>query len=137
MDQSVGAGHGLDVQLWNFKDHGVLSARLDMRNSPDIANDKFAEVQSSQAAYTKIEPRVPEWPKTGDATIRAVREGPELPEDTGADPEGPLHRRQSGARRQIASVDSERARGIIIPPSSLSPSGALDACRARCRRAMM
>jgi multiple sugar transport system substrate-binding protein len=63
-----------DVQLRNFKIYGVISARLDVKSSPDIANHKFAKVYAAQAPYGKIEPLVPEWPKIGDAMITAVQE---------------------------------------------------------------
>ena len=64
-----------DVQLRNFKIYGVMSARLDVKNSPEIANHKFAKIFAAQATYGKIEPRIPEWHKIGDATITAVQEG--------------------------------------------------------------
>ncbi len=64
-----------DVQLRNFKIYGVISARLDVKNSPEIANNKFAKIFAAQAPYGKIEPLIPEWPKIGDATITAVQEG--------------------------------------------------------------
>jgi len=63
-----------DVQLRNFKIAGVLSARLDVKTSPDMANDTFAKVYASQAPYAKLEPLIPEWPKIGDAMITAVQE---------------------------------------------------------------
>ena len=53
----------------------VMSARLDVKSSPEIANHKFAKVFAAQAPYGKIEPLIPEWPKIGDATITAVQEG--------------------------------------------------------------
>ncbi len=64
-----------DVQLRNFKIYGVISARLDVKNSPEVANHKFAKIFAAQAPYGKIEPLIPEWPKIGDATITAVQEG--------------------------------------------------------------
>ncbi|MGD0267266.1 MAG: sugar ABC transporter substrate-binding protein [Candidatus Methylomirabilota bacterium] len=64
-----------DVQLRNFKIYGVMSARLDVKSSPEIANNKFAKIFAAQAPYGKIEPLIPEWPKIGDATITAVQEG--------------------------------------------------------------
>ena len=64
-----------DVQLRNFKIYGVISARLDVKSSPEIANNKFAKIFAAQAPYGKIEPLIPEWPKIGDATITAVQEG--------------------------------------------------------------
>ena len=63
-----------DIQLRNFKIAGVLSARLDVKTSPDMANDRFAKVYASQAPYAKLEPLIPEWPKIGDAMITAVQE---------------------------------------------------------------
>jgi multiple sugar transport system substrate-binding protein len=63
-----------EVQLRNFKIYGVMSARLDVKNSPDIQNHKFAKVFAAQAPYGKIEPMIPEWPKIGDAMITAVQE---------------------------------------------------------------
>ena len=68
------AWHEKDVQLRNFKIAGVLSARLDVKTSPDMANDTFAKVYASQAPYAKLEPLIPEWPKIGDAMITAVQE---------------------------------------------------------------
>ena len=68
------AWYSRDVQLRNFRIANVLSARLDVKNSPDIVNDKFARVYAAQAPYTKIEPLIPEWPKIGDAMITAVQE---------------------------------------------------------------
>ncbi len=68
------AWHEKDVQLRNFKIAGVLSARLNVKNSPDMVNDKFAKVYASQAPYAKLEPLIPEWPKIGDAMITAVQE---------------------------------------------------------------
>ena len=64
-----------DVQLRNFKIYGVISARLDVKSSPEIASNKFAKIFAAQAPYGKIEPLIPEWPKIGDATITAVQEG--------------------------------------------------------------
>ncbi len=63
-----------EVQLRNFKIYGVMSARLDVKNSPDIQNHKFAKVFAAQGPYGKIEPMIPEWPKIGDAMITAVQE---------------------------------------------------------------
>ena len=63
-----------DVQLRNFKIYGVMSARLDVKNSPEIQNNKFAKVFGAQAPYGKIEPLIPEWPKIGDALITGVQE---------------------------------------------------------------
>jgi multiple sugar transport system substrate-binding protein len=64
-----------DVQMRNFKIYGVMSTRLDVKNSPEIANHKFAKVFAAQSPYGKIEPLIPEWPKIGDAMITAVQEG--------------------------------------------------------------
>jgi ABC-type glycerol-3-phosphate transport system substrate-binding protein len=64
-----------EVQLRNFKIYGVMSARLDVKSSPEIANHKFAKVFAAQGQYGKIEPMIPEWPKIGDAMITAVQEG--------------------------------------------------------------
>jgi multiple sugar transport system substrate-binding protein len=63
-----------DVQLRNFKIYGVMSARLDVKNSPEILNNKLARVFAAQAPYGKIEPLIPEWPKIGDALITGVQE---------------------------------------------------------------
>jgi len=63
-----------DVQLRNFKIYGVMSARVDVKNSPEIQNNKFAKVFGAQAPYGKIEPLIPEWPKIGDALITGVQE---------------------------------------------------------------
>jgi multiple sugar transport system substrate-binding protein len=64
-----------DVQLRNFKIYGVMSARVDVKSAPEIANNKFAKVFAAQAPYGKLEPLIPEWPKIGDALITAVQEG--------------------------------------------------------------
>jgi multiple sugar transport system substrate-binding protein len=63
-----------EVQLRNFKIYGVMSARLDVKNSPEVQNHKFAKVFAAQGPYGKIEPMIPEWPKIGDAMITAVQE---------------------------------------------------------------
>jgi len=63
-----------DVQLRNFKIYGVMSARLDVKNSPEIMNNKFARVFAAQSPYGKIEPLIPEWPKIGDALITGTQE---------------------------------------------------------------
>ena len=42
-----------DVQMRNFKIYGVISARLDVKNSPDIAKNKFAKVFAAQAPVYK------------------------------------------------------------------------------------
>jgi multiple sugar transport system substrate-binding protein len=63
-----------NVQLRNFKIYGVMSARVDVKGSPEIANHKFAKVFAAQAPYGKIEPLIPEWPKIGDALITGAQE---------------------------------------------------------------
>ncbi len=63
-----------ESQMRNFKIAGVLSTRLDIKNSPEVTNDKFAQVFAAQTPYVKLEPLVPEWPKIGDAVITAVQE---------------------------------------------------------------
>jgi multiple sugar transport system substrate-binding protein len=63
-----------EVQLRNFKTYGVVSARVDVKSSPEVQNHKFARVFSAQAPYGKIEPLIPEWPKIGDAMITGVQE---------------------------------------------------------------
>jgi ABC-type glycerol-3-phosphate transport system substrate-binding protein len=68
------AWYSPETQLRNFKIAGVLSARLDVKNSPEMVNNKFAKVYASQAPYAKLEPLIPEWPKIGDAMITAVQE---------------------------------------------------------------
>jgi ABC-type glycerol-3-phosphate transport system substrate-binding protein len=68
------AWYSKEIQLRNFKIAGVLSARLDVKNSPEMLNDKFAKVYASQAPYAKLEPLIPEWPKIGDGVITAVQE---------------------------------------------------------------
>jgi len=69
------AWHEPESQMRNFKIAGVLSSRLDIKNSPEVKNDKFARVFSAQTPYVKWEPLVPEWPKIGDAMITAIQEG--------------------------------------------------------------
>ena len=39
-----------------------------------MQNNKFANVYAAQAPFAKLEPRIPEWPKIGDAMITAVQE---------------------------------------------------------------
>jgi multiple sugar transport system substrate-binding protein len=63
-----------DGQMRNFKIAGVLSTRLDIKNSPEVKGDKFAQVFSAQTPYVKLEPLTPEWPKIGDAVITAIQE---------------------------------------------------------------
>ena len=54
---------------------GSYQARsVDVKNSPEIQNNKFAKVFGAQAPYGKIEPLIPEWPKIGDALITGVQE---------------------------------------------------------------
>ena len=62
-----------EVQLRNFKIYGVMSARLDVKSSPEIANNKFAKIFAAQGQYGKIEPLIPEWPKIGDAMITGAQ----------------------------------------------------------------
>jgi multiple sugar transport system substrate-binding protein len=64
-----------ESQMRNFKIAGVLSTRLDIKNSPEVKNDTFAQVFAAQTPYVKLEPLVPEWPKIGDAVITAIQEG--------------------------------------------------------------
>jgi ABC-type glycerol-3-phosphate transport system substrate-binding protein len=64
-----------ESQMRNFKIAGVLSSRLDVRNSPEVKADKYARVFSAQTPYVKLEPLVPEWPKIGDAMLTAIQEG--------------------------------------------------------------
>jgi len=61
-------------QMRNFKIAGVLSTRLDIRNSPEVKGDKFAQVFAAQTPYVKLEPLLPEWPKIGDAMLTAIQE---------------------------------------------------------------
>jgi maltose-binding protein MalE len=68
------AWHARDTQMRNFQIAEVLSTRLDVRNSPEIKNDKFAQVYVAQAPYVKFEPLLVEWPKIGDAMITAIQE---------------------------------------------------------------
>jgi len=69
------AWHEPESQMRNFKIAGVLSSRLDIKNSSEVKNDKFAKVFSAQTPFVKWEPLVPEWPKIGDAMISAIQEG--------------------------------------------------------------
>jgi ABC-type glycerol-3-phosphate transport system substrate-binding protein len=68
------AWHDRDSQMRNFKIAGVLSSRLDIRNSPEVKGDKFAQVFSAQTPYVKWEPLAAGWPKIGDAMITAIQE---------------------------------------------------------------
>ncbi len=63
-----------ESQMRNFKIAGVLSTRLDIKNSPEVKADKFAQVFAAQTPYVKLEPLAPEWPKIGDAMITAIQE---------------------------------------------------------------
>jgi multiple sugar transport system substrate-binding protein len=69
------AWYGKDNQMRNFRIAGVLSTRLDVRNSPEVKGDKFAQVFAAQTPHVKLEPLVPEWPKVGDAVLTAIQEG--------------------------------------------------------------
>jgi multiple sugar transport system substrate-binding protein len=69
------AWYNKDSQMRNFKIAGVLSTRLDIRNSPEVKGDKFAQVFAAQTPYVKLEPLVAEWPKIGDAMLTAIQEG--------------------------------------------------------------
>lgn len=69
------AWHEKDQQMRNFKIAGVLSTRLDIRNAPEVKQDKFAQVFAAQTPFVKWEPLLAEWPKIGDAMITAVQEG--------------------------------------------------------------
>jgi multiple sugar transport system substrate-binding protein len=68
------AWHDRDSQMRNFKIAGVLSTRLDIKNAPEVKNDKFAQVFAAQTPYVKWEPLLAEWPRIGDAMITAVQE---------------------------------------------------------------
>ena len=88
-----------DIQLRNFQIAAVLSARLDVKNGPEMQNDKFAKVYSAQAQFAKLEPRIPEWPKIGDAVITAVQEafsGMKTPEQALKDAHASANRTLSG-----------------------------------------
>jgi multiple sugar transport system substrate-binding protein len=69
------AWYDKESQMRNFRIAGVLSTRLDVRNSPEVKGDKFAQVFAAQTPYVKLEPLVPEWPKIGDAVLTAIQEG--------------------------------------------------------------
>ena len=91
--------YGHDIQLRNFQIAAVLSARLDVKNGPEMQNDKFAKVYSAQAPFAKLEPRIPEWPKIGDAVITAVQEafsGVKTPEQALKDAHAAANRTLSG-----------------------------------------
>ncbi|MEM4724941.1 MAG: ABC transporter substrate-binding protein [Candidatus Hadarchaeum sp.] len=66
--------HELETQVRNFKIAGVLSARLDFKDLPEVMSDKFAKVFIAQAPYVKYEPLIPQWPRIGDAMITAIQE---------------------------------------------------------------
>lgn len=68
------AWHEKNQQMRNFKIAGVLSTRLDVKSSPELRNDKFAQVFTAQTPYVKWEPLIAEWPKIGDAMITATQE---------------------------------------------------------------
>jgi multiple sugar transport system substrate-binding protein len=63
-----------ESQMRNFKIAGVLSSRLDIRSSPEVKSDKFAQVFAAQTPFVKLEPLTPAWPKIGDAMITAIQE---------------------------------------------------------------
>jgi multiple sugar transport system substrate-binding protein len=91
--------YGHDIQLRNFQIAAVLSARLDVKNGPEMQNDKYAKVYSAQAQFAKLEPRIPEWPKIGDAVITAVQEafsGIKTPEQALKDAHASANRTLSG-----------------------------------------
>lgn len=66
--------YGKEQQLRNFRVAGVLSTRLDVREAPEVKQDRFAQVFQAQAPYVKWEPLIPEWPQIGNAMITAVQE---------------------------------------------------------------
>lgn len=68
------AWYDKDSQMRNFMIAGVLSTRLDIRNSPEVKGDKFAQVFAAQTPYVKLEPLLAEWPKIGDAMLTALQE---------------------------------------------------------------
>jgi len=91
--------YGHDIQLRNFQIAAVLSARLDVKNGPEMQNDKYAKIYSAQAQFAKLEPRIPEWPKIGDAVITAVQEafsGVKTPEQALKDAHASANRTLSG-----------------------------------------
>ncbi len=88
-----------DIQLRNFQIAAVLSARLDVKNGPEMQNDKYAKVYAAQAPFAKLEPRIAEWPKIGDAVITAVQEafsGVKTPEQALKDAHEAANRALSG-----------------------------------------
>jgi multiple sugar transport system substrate-binding protein len=68
------AWYSHDVQLMDYKISGVLPARLDVKNGPEMQADRFAKGYAAQTPFVKLDPRIPEWPKIGDAVITAVQE---------------------------------------------------------------
>jgi len=68
------AWYSPETQLRNYRIADVLSTRVDVRNAPEIKNDKFARVFAAQAPYVKFEPLITEWPKIGDAFLTAIQE---------------------------------------------------------------
>ncbi len=93
------AWYSHDVQLMDYKIAGVLPARLDVKNGPEMRNDKFAKVYTAQTPFVKLDPRIPEWPKIGDAVITAVQEA-----FTGVKtPEQALHDAHLAANRALGA----------------------------------
>ena len=78
------AWYSHDVQLIDYKISGVLPAHLDVKNGPEMQADRFAKGYAAQTPFVKLDPRIPEWPKIGDAVITAVQEGLHRHEDARA-----------------------------------------------------
>ena len=69
------AWHDHQAMLRLFQIAGITVARKDVKNAPEVKNDKWWGVYASQSPYVKVEPLIPEWPKIGDAMITAIQEG--------------------------------------------------------------
>lgn len=68
------AWHDHQAMLRLFQIAGITVARKDVKNAPEVKNDKWWGVYASQTPYVKVEPLIPEWPKIGDAMITAIQE---------------------------------------------------------------
>lgn len=67
-----------EMELKWFKDNRVLSSRRDVSTAPEILNDKFACVISSQLPNARLVPQIKQWPEiiqaVSIATFDAINE---------------------------------------------------------------
>ncbi len=63
-----------DMELKWFRDDGVLSSRKDVNRTPEVLNDKYAQVISSQLPYARLVPQIKEWPEIITVVTKAVQD---------------------------------------------------------------